>query len=494
MNSDDPKLTAYALGELSGPEREVMEKLLKEDASLRAEAEETAAFARMLGETFHAEPAPLLAPGQRAEVLEEALHGRKTIPFFRRPWVARTLAAAATLAVLAAVGRFALPRPAAAPLAYAPAPAVTDEKADQPQSDARIAAAPVPANKQQFTGGAILASRGSLKENAAPATPNNPLDLDKLASTSATLDLTNAQAPTTDFFRNTQNGAPPDLTASKPSEPANRSNFAAKQPAAGSGPSATARARAALETRETAQVGLAGQNYGDGIAISTRNAQALAKQSQNEEALAAAEAPAPSLTAAPSAAAAPLSTVSTSGVIIEASKGQARTPADSMKNADASALLTQPTFTAQTLAAAVNHYVALGEEAAHQELATLAAKASNDRPLRDRIGILCQVLYTPREATALRAPRFGNTLVLGGAYTYTGTTSVASGILKAGSGEKALAAKRELSSKAKEAKDAKEAEAAEESAADYLAYCREHGVFRTVPIPLPKTSPESTEK
>lgn len=102
MNIDDPKLTAYALGELSGPERAEIEKQLRDDPKARAFVEETMAFAEMLGNAFHAETPLELDPEQRAEVIRQA--STTVIPFRlpRDAWWAGigSLAASAAIALL----------------------------------------------------------------------------------------------------------------------------------------------------------------------------------------------------------------------------------------------------------------------------------------------------------------------------------------------------------------------------------------------------------
>ncbi len=69
MNTDDPKLTAYALDELDPAERAEIEQLLRENADAAAEIEQTRAFAAQLRTRLKAEPAEPLHPAQRAEVL-----------------------------------------------------------------------------------------------------------------------------------------------------------------------------------------------------------------------------------------------------------------------------------------------------------------------------------------------------------------------------------------------------------------------------------------
>jgi len=100
MNIDDPKLTAYALGELSAAERAEIEKQLRDDPEARAFVEETAAFGAMLGNAFHAEHPPVeLAPEQRSKIIQQATP--KIVPFRseRFAWQAGVGALAASLAI-----------------------------------------------------------------------------------------------------------------------------------------------------------------------------------------------------------------------------------------------------------------------------------------------------------------------------------------------------------------------------------------------------------
>lgn len=102
MNIDDPKLTAYALGELPEQERQAIEAQLRDDPAARAFVEETAAFSQLLSREFHAEtPATELDTEQRSAVLNEARSGGKIIWFTPRriAWAAGIAINAAVLAV-----------------------------------------------------------------------------------------------------------------------------------------------------------------------------------------------------------------------------------------------------------------------------------------------------------------------------------------------------------------------------------------------------------
>ena len=78
MSTDDPKLTAYALGEfeaLTPQERRAIEEAIALSPELRAFVEETAAFGQLLGGVFASEmPECQLDLAQRAELCEKAAH------------------------------------------------------------------------------------------------------------------------------------------------------------------------------------------------------------------------------------------------------------------------------------------------------------------------------------------------------------------------------------------------------------------------------------
>ena len=72
MNPDDPRLTAYALGELDAASRVEIEQLLRENPVIAEEIEASRKFAEMLRLRLKNERAEPLLAGQRAEVLAGA--------------------------------------------------------------------------------------------------------------------------------------------------------------------------------------------------------------------------------------------------------------------------------------------------------------------------------------------------------------------------------------------------------------------------------------
>ncbi len=74
---DDPRVTAFALGELEGAERAEIEAAVQRDPVLRAAAEETRVMARQLEESFAREPLPVV---ERPPAANEKSDPQKTRP------------------------------------------------------------------------------------------------------------------------------------------------------------------------------------------------------------------------------------------------------------------------------------------------------------------------------------------------------------------------------------------------------------------------------
>lgn len=96
---DDHRLTAYALGELDGADRDAVEAQVADDAESRKSVEEVRATARLLTEQFQIEPRPGLTPDHR-EAIEEVLQpAAPSVPKAGIRWAPiLTLAAAASVA------------------------------------------------------------------------------------------------------------------------------------------------------------------------------------------------------------------------------------------------------------------------------------------------------------------------------------------------------------------------------------------------------------
>ncbi len=102
LDPNDPKLTAYALGELDAAERAAVEKALEDSPKLREAVEEIRRTGDLLTEHLQSEPAPTLTPEQRQAVLHEpdqALVSSFSKPRRRRLWLSLAAAACVLLAV-----------------------------------------------------------------------------------------------------------------------------------------------------------------------------------------------------------------------------------------------------------------------------------------------------------------------------------------------------------------------------------------------------------
>jgi Ca-activated chloride channel family protein len=101
MPVDDPRLTAYALGELDASEVPAVEALLEQSPEARAEVEAIREVAGVLGTELAAEPAP--ATGLEAaqhKAIEDALGAPRRGGVILRPFAVPAIAAALLLSVL----------------------------------------------------------------------------------------------------------------------------------------------------------------------------------------------------------------------------------------------------------------------------------------------------------------------------------------------------------------------------------------------------------
>ena len=103
FNPDDPRLTAYALGELDETERQEVEALLKESPEARRAVEEARQTATLLTEEMKKETCPELTAERRAVLINRLQEeSRKIVPFFARRWVFVTSLSAAAAAIAVA--------------------------------------------------------------------------------------------------------------------------------------------------------------------------------------------------------------------------------------------------------------------------------------------------------------------------------------------------------------------------------------------------------
>jgi len=99
FSPDDPRLTAYALGELEPAEHDAIEAAIKDDSAAQAAVAQIRALGNDLSAALAKEPLPVAAPIKRIEVppAREAYQPRK---FIRFPYVIAAGLAAACFAVL----------------------------------------------------------------------------------------------------------------------------------------------------------------------------------------------------------------------------------------------------------------------------------------------------------------------------------------------------------------------------------------------------------
>ncbi len=136
-------------------------------------------------------------------------------------------------------------------------------------------------------------------------------------------------------------------------------------------------------------------------------------------------------------------------------------------------LFQESEFTAASFAEAVNHFVALGEDAAVQELRRLAADSKTDNKhenrVKVRIGWMCRVLFEPK-TESLREPRFG---ALSLPYkTMPNKSWPLNPVALSGSTYLVLSDGYILGGRAENTKA-------------YIDYCRKSGVFRKKPVSVP---------
>lgn len=105
FNIDDPRITAYALGELEGDDAALIEAQMNSDPALAAAVDEARKIAELLRHEFATEPAITLTAEQRERIETkptDAAHVAPSRPWLfqaRQLWMGAALAAAASLAI-----------------------------------------------------------------------------------------------------------------------------------------------------------------------------------------------------------------------------------------------------------------------------------------------------------------------------------------------------------------------------------------------------------
>jgi Ca-activated chloride channel family protein len=230
-SADDPRLTAYALGELEGDERRAVERELEASAELRGYVGEVRHLAAQLGDGLGREPMPALTAVQRQAIEANAEAPRRGILSFR----AASLAGLAACALLA-VGLFVWQRyggqapagsgstPAGERVARAPLsepadasklqgqPVNEELRADAPAAAGAIATSPAPASGARANGAAPEADRAPIAATSAPPpqrqTYDSTLRRDKAENRIAGLEVldgeANRQRTEKEFFQETE--------------------------------------------------------------------------------------------------------------------------------------------------------------------------------------------------------------------------------------------------------------------------------------------------
>jgi Ca-activated chloride channel family protein len=102
INLDDPRLTAYALGELDDAERGEVESALATSPELQAEVESIRQAAALFDTSLQAEAGPTLTEAQRLAIHEQASAG--SVELANRTTVAKKIAWRRAFIAFAATG------------------------------------------------------------------------------------------------------------------------------------------------------------------------------------------------------------------------------------------------------------------------------------------------------------------------------------------------------------------------------------------------------
>jgi anti-sigma-K factor RskA len=102
-DSNDPRLTAYVLGELDDAERAEVERQLEQSAELREEVEAIRQTTALLGDELQAEPCPALTDQQRSAIQQPAEEASVSLAARPRKSWSRRLAEFTTIAVVAVI-------------------------------------------------------------------------------------------------------------------------------------------------------------------------------------------------------------------------------------------------------------------------------------------------------------------------------------------------------------------------------------------------------
>jgi len=147
-------------------------------------------------------------------------------------------------------------------------------------------------------------------------------------------------------------------------------------------------------------------------------------------------------------------------------------------HAEVPKLFTEQNFTSVTLVDAVNHFVAIGEDASVKELQGIISSDeantnwifSKGFSVDERVGWVCRILFEPKGHSPLRAPKYGR-LSMPEKYMPISKWPLYPLAL---SGSTYFVLSENYT-----------ADNTPEESGHYLAYCEKNGVFRKTPILLP---------
>ena len=148
----------------------------------------------------------------------------------------------------------------------------------------------------------------------------------------------------------------------------------------------------------------------------------------------------------------------------------------SATRAEVPQLFRERSFNAAILAEAVNHFVALGEEASVRELDELAPGSDHQADFKngfshaERVGWVCRILFQPKGDKALRPPAYGGLRLPHLSMPFASWPLYP--VAASGDSFFVISEGYSLSGEAQDPKD-------------YLRYCRSEGVFRKRPVPVP---------
>jgi Ca-activated chloride channel family protein len=270
INPNDPKWTAYVLGELDKADIAAVEHLLEASAEARALVDELRMSATMLEDALDEEPALRLTPAQRATVRAAADTRSSrwfTVLTLPRNWLAASAAAAAIVIAVMLPRSPQIARPGSPDATLTTAPAATAPERRASSENARHS---TPATPAVSSG---IASPGVASPDIAASAASPVAASSGIASPrKATAENTPSSAARADFG-GAQPLVAPSPAAAPPAAPAAARAEAAPvitaDASAGPGAGGAARREAPASDRQAVAGGLIGRGAGsEGVAVS----------------------------------------------------------------------------------------------------------------------------------------------------------------------------------------------------------------------------------